>query len=37
LPEGRLSPAPASKGQVIQNNRGSVGGFLGSSPMRSFR
>jgi hypothetical protein len=39
LPEGRSSspPAPASKGQVIQPNRGSAGGFFGSSPLRSFR
>ena len=37
LPEGRSSSAPAPKGQVIQPNRGSAGGFLGSSPMRSFR
>jgi hypothetical protein len=37
LPEGRSSPAPASKGQAIQPNRGSVGGFFGSSLMRSFR
>ena len=37
LPEVRSSPAPASKGQVIQPNRGSAGGFLGASPMRSFR
>jgi hypothetical protein len=37
LPEVRSSPAPTSKGQVIQPNRGSAGGFLGSSPMRSFR
>jgi hypothetical protein len=37
LPEGRSFSAPAPKGQVIQPNRGSAGGFLGSSPMRSFR
>jgi hypothetical protein len=37
LPEVRSSPAPASKGQAVQSNRGSAGGFLGSSPMRSFR
>lgn len=39
LPEVRSfsSTVPASKGQMIQNNRGSVGGFLGVSPMRSFR
>jgi hypothetical protein len=37
LPEGRSFSATALKGQVIQNNRGSAGGFLGSSPMRSFR
>jgi hypothetical protein len=38
LPEGRSSspPAPASKGQGIQPNRGSAGGFFGSSPLRSF-
>jgi hypothetical protein len=37
LPEGRSSPAPASKGQVKQNSHGSVGGLLGSSPLKSFR
>jgi hypothetical protein len=37
LPEGKLSPVPESKGQAIQSNSGSVGGFFGSSPMRSFR
>jgi hypothetical protein len=30
-PEVRVSPAPQSKGQVIQNSQGSRGGFLGSS------
>jgi hypothetical protein len=37
LPEGKSSSAPASKGQVIQNSRGSVGGLLRSSPLKSFR
>jgi hypothetical protein len=37
LPERRLSPVPESRGQAIQPNRGSVGGFFGSSLMRSFR
>ena len=36
LPEVRSSPAPTSKGQVIQPNRGSAGGFFGSSSTRSF-
>jgi hypothetical protein len=33
----RSSPAPSSKGQVVQPDRGSAGGLLGTSPMRSFR
>jgi hypothetical protein len=37
LPEVRVSPAPSSKGQVIQNSQGSRGGFLGSSLKGSFR
>ncbi len=37
LPERRLSPVPESRGRAIQPNRGSVGGFFGSSLMRSFR
>lgn len=37
LPEGKSSSAPVSKGQAVQSNRGSTGGFLGESPMRSFR
>ena len=37
LPEVRSSPAPSSKGQVVQPDRGSAGGLLGTSPMRSFR
>jgi hypothetical protein len=28
---------PSSKGQVIQSSHGSVGGLLGSSPLKSFR
>jgi hypothetical protein len=36
LPEVRPSPAPASKGQVIQNSGGTRGGFLGSSIRRPF-
>ncbi len=37
LPEVRSAPAPSSKGQVVQPDRGSAGGLLGTSPMRSFR
>ena len=37
LPEVRSSSAPVSKGQAVQSNRGSTGGILGSSPLRSFR
>ena len=36
LPEVRPSPAPASKGQVIQNSSGTRGGFLGGSLRGSF-
>ena len=36
-PEVRSSPAPSSKEQVVQPDRGSAGGLLGTSPMRSFR
>ena len=36
LPEVRPSPAPASKGQVIQNSSGTRGGFLGGSLKGSF-
>jgi hypothetical protein len=37
LPEVRSSSAPVSKGQAVQSNRGSAGGLLGSSPLKSFR
>jgi hypothetical protein len=37
LPEVRSSSAPVSKGQAVQSNRGSTGGLLGSSPLKSFR
>jgi hypothetical protein len=38
LPEVRSSSAPvSSKGQAVQSNRGSTGGLLGSSPLKSFR
>jgi len=37
LQEGRSSSAPATKGQVIQPNRGSAGGISGVSPLRSLR
>jgi hypothetical protein len=37
LPEVRSSSAPVSKGQAGQSNRGSAGGLLGSSPLKSFR
>ena len=37
LPEVRSSPAPSSKEQVVQPNRGSAVGVFESSPMRSFR
>jgi hypothetical protein len=30
LPEGKPSPAPTSKGQVIQNSGGTKGGFWGA-------
>ena len=35
--EVRPSSNPVSKGQAIQSNRGSTGGLLGSSPLKSFR
>ena len=35
--EARPSSNPSSKGQVIQSSHGSVGGLLGSSPLKSFR
>jgi hypothetical protein len=37
LSEVRSVPAPSSKGQVVQPDRGSAGGLSGTSPMRSFR
>lgn len=37
LPEVRSSSAQVPKGQAVQSNRGSTGGILGSSPLRSFR
>jgi hypothetical protein len=36
LPEVRSSSAPVSKGQAVESNRGSTGGLLGSSPLKSF-
>jgi hypothetical protein len=35
--EARPSSNPSSKGQAVQSNRGSTGGLLGSSPLKSFR
>ena len=37
LPEVRSFPAPTTKGQTNPFNRGSTGGFSGTSPLRSFR
>jgi hypothetical protein len=37
LPDVKSSPAPVSKGQAVQSNRGSTGGILGASPLGSFR